>query len=73
MRQMRIECRMMLNLLSSKFTWVHCVLRVLAGCLPGMLMAQVETVKPAIPTIEPGLDLAVKWHWQVEPSDAPAC
>lgn len=33
-------------------------------------MAQVETVKPAIPVIEPGLEQAVKWHWQVEPSAA---
>lgn len=68
MQQMRIECRMMLKLLPSKLTWVLCVLSVLAGTI----MAQVETVKPAIPTIEPGLDLAVKWPWKVEPSDAAA-
>lgn len=67
---MRIECRMKLKLLPSKFTWVLCAVPVLADCLPGTIMAQVETVKPAIPTIEPGLELAVKWPWQVEPSDA---
>jgi len=58
---------MKLNLLSLKVTCMTCVL---AGCLPGMVLAQVETVKPAIPTIEPGLEQAVKWPWQVEPSDA---
>lgn len=60
---------MKLNLLPSKVSWMFWML---AGCLPGMLMAQVETVKPAIPAIEPGLEKAVKWHWQVEPSAAAA-
>ena len=67
---MRFECRMTLNLLPSKFTWMFWVLPALAGCLPNMLMAQAETVKAAIPAIEPGLEPAVKWHWQAEPSDA---
>ncbi|WP_395731802.1 LysM peptidoglycan-binding domain-containing protein [Prosthecobacter sp.] len=61
---------MMQKLLPSKFTRGLRVVPVLAVCLPGMMMAQVETVKPAIPTIEPGLELAVKWPWLVEPSDA---
>lgn len=69
---MRFECRMTLNLLPSKRTWMFWVLSALAGCFPGMAMAQLETVKPAIPTIEPGLEPAVKWPWQVEPSDAAA-
>ncbi len=63
---------MTLNLLPSKFSWVFWALPALAGCLPGMLMAQAETVKAAIPVVEPGLDQAVKWTWQVEPSDAAA-
>ncbi|MFC5453954.1 L,D-transpeptidase family protein [Prosthecobacter fluviatilis] len=51
-----------------KVTWMLCAL---AGCLPCGILAQVETVKPAVPAIEPGLEQAVKWPWQVEPS-APA-
>lgn len=43
---------------------------LLAGCLPGMSMAQVETVKPATLIIEPGLEQAVKWPWKVESSAA---
>ncbi len=63
---------MTLNLPPSKFTWMFWALPALAGCLPDMLMAQAETVKAAIPAIEPGLEPAVKWHWQAEPSDAAA-
>lgn len=51
--------------------WLYAV-PVLAGFLPAVGLAQVETIKPAIPTIEPGLELAVKWPWQVQPSDAAA-
>lgn len=63
---------MTLNLLPSKSTWRFWVVPALACCLPCSLLAQAETVKPAISPIEPGLELAVKWHWQVEPSDAAA-
>ncbi len=63
---------MMLNLLPSKLARTLCVVPALAGCFPCMVMAQVEMAKPAIPTIEPGLEQAVKWHWQVEPSAATA-
>ena len=45
---------------------------MLAGLLPAADLAQVDAVKPAIPTIEPGLEQAVKWPWQVQPSDAAA-
>lgn len=61
---------MTLNRSLRKVTWKVCVLPLLAGLLPGMGEAQVETVKPAIPTIEPGLEMAVKWPWQVQASDA---
>lgn len=60
---------MLRNLLPLKFTWMFCVL---ASCLPGLIMGQVETVKPATLVIEPGLDQAVKWPWKVEPSAAEA-
>lgn len=69
---MGFDCRMALNLSALKITWALRLLPALAACLPGMLMAQAETVKPAIPVVEPGLEQAVKWHWQVEPSDAAA-
>lgn len=48
------------------------VLPLLAACLPCAVTAQTETIKPAIPTVEPGLDQAVKWQWKVEPSAAAA-
>lgn len=60
---------MKLNLSPWKITWMFCAL---AGSLPGGIWAQVETVKPAIPAIEPGLESAVKWPWEVQPSDAAA-
>jgi LysM repeat protein/lipoprotein-anchoring transpeptidase ErfK/SrfK len=69
---MRFDCGMLLNLFPSKLAWLLCLVAALAGCLPGRLMAQAETVKAAIPVIELGLERAVKWHWQVEPSDAAA-
>lgn len=41
-------------------------------CLPVMLLAQAVPPKPLVPTVESGLEQAVKWSWQVEPSDAAA-
>ncbi|OYW76949.1 MAG: hypothetical protein B7Z37_06430 [Verrucomicrobia bacterium 12-59-8] len=67
---MRFECRMMLNLLPSNSTWRFRVVSALACCLPCSILAQTETVKPAVPLIEPGLEQAVKWPWQVEISAA---
>ena len=63
---------MALNLFSSKVTGAFRALLALGSCLAGVIMAQTETVKPAIPTIEPGLEQAVKWSWKVEPSAAAA-
>ncbi len=63
---------MLPNLAPSKITWIFRVLPLLTACLPGALLAQAETVKPAIPTVEPGLDQAVKWQWKPEPSAAAA-
>ena len=56
----------------SNTSWTFRVLPALVACLPFMILAQTETVKPAIPTIEPGLEQAVKWNWKVEPSSAAA-
>jgi LysM repeat protein/lipoprotein-anchoring transpeptidase ErfK/SrfK len=69
---MKIDCQMLPNLFPSKVTWRLRVLPLLAGCFPGALLAQTETIRAAIPTIEPGLEQAVKWQWKAEPSDAAA-
>lgn len=37
--------------------------------LPGLLTALDLAAAPSPPTIEPGLEKAVRWKWQVEPSD----
>lgn len=63
---------MLSNLSPLQASWMFRVVRFLAVCFVGLAHAQVETVKPAIPPVEPGLEQAVKWHWQVEPSDAAA-
>ncbi|WP_395739764.1 LysM peptidoglycan-binding domain-containing protein [Prosthecobacter sp.] len=63
---------MTLNLPPTKVSWVFWVLPSLAGFLPLTTLAQKETIKAAIPVIEPGLEQAVKWHWQVASSDAAA-
>ncbi|OYW31717.1 MAG: hypothetical protein B7Z47_00170 [Chthoniobacter sp. 12-60-6] len=69
---MRIDCHMLPNPSPTKITWMIRVLPLLTGCLAGAVMAQTETIKPAIPTVEPGLEQAVKWQWKVEPSPAAA-
>ena len=63
---------MTLHLLPSKSTRRFHVVSALACCLPCSLLAQTETVKPAIPLVEPGLEQAVKWNWKVEPAAAAA-
>ncbi|WP_395742575.1 LysM peptidoglycan-binding domain-containing protein [Prosthecobacter sp.] len=63
---------MLSNLSPSQGSWMLGVFTLLAVSLPKVILAQAETVKPAIPTVEPGLEQAVKWPWQVEPSDAAA-
>ncbi|MDB6005591.1 MAG: hypothetical protein JWR15_2578 [Prosthecobacter sp.] len=63
---------MLLNLFPPWVTWMFRVLPLLTACLPSTLLAQAETIKPAIPGIEPGLEQAVKWQWKAEPSEAAA-
>jgi len=63
---------MTLHLLPSKSSRRFHVVSALACCLPCSLLAQTETVKPAIPLVEPGLEQAVKWNWKVEPAAAAA-
>lgn len=45
---------------------------LLAGLLVATAEAQKEVVKPTVPTVEPGLEDAVKWKWKVEPGDEAA-
>lgn len=63
---------MLLNLSPSKVSWAFRIFPLLACGFPCAALAQTETIKPAIPTIEPGLEQAVKWPWKAEPSDAAA-
>ena len=39
---------------------------LMAGMLAGTADAQKEAVKAPVPTVEPGLENAVKWKWKVE-------